>query len=103
MKERIMFLFTMDEISRIRSTIQENGTHILTVDLHGLRVKEAIKFLKNLIAADKEGYDICVIHGYLHGTAIKEAIYKQKISNRISKKYCCNGNCGMTYLKLVAS
>ncbi len=82
MSERIMFLFSRDEIKRIRDELQEDGSHLITVDMHGLKVKEAKRFLKNLIAINKEGYEMCVIHGFNHGTAIKEMVNKDSLSER---------------------
>ncbi|ADL36033.1 hypothetical protein bpr_II094 (plasmid) [Butyrivibrio proteoclasticus B316] len=102
MSERMMFLFSKGELKRIVLS-EEGGAKLITVDMHGLSVKEATRLLKNLIAVDREGYDICVIHGFTHGTKIKEALWNEKLSERIYKKTSPGYNPGRTYLKLNAA
>ena len=101
MREKMEMIFTKDEINRIVEGLQENAD-MITVDLHGLKVKDARRFLQNLMAIGQGRQDICVIHGYNHGTAIKEMIYRDLSSKRLVNKTGVKGNCGRTMLKMHA-
>ena len=95
MKEKMMMIFTKEEMSRI----SEND-HTITVDLHGLIVKDAKKLLNNLMALNRDGDDICAIHGYSHGTAIKEMINAELDNPRLVEKKGVKKNYGRTILKI---
>ena len=69
METKLMMVLTKDEMGRLTF----NG-NIITVDLHGLTTKMAERLIKNIIALDRDGHDICAIHGYHHGTSIKNMI-----------------------------
>jgi len=99
MGNRMEMIFTNDEIARITEGIK-NDVHTITVDVHGLRVKDAKRLLNNLMAINREGYDIQVIHGYSHGTAIKEMIYGKLESPRLECKKAVKRNHGRTILKM---
>ena len=51
------------------------GKPIIDIDLHGLFQEEAIKVIdKALKSADSSTYQIRLIHGYHHGTSLKNMI-----------------------------
>ena len=99
MSEKMLILFTRDELSRISDFVRKDNTHVIVVDLHGLTVKSAKRLLKNSIVLDKEYLDICVVHGYNHGTAIKEMIERDFIGARIRKLNYNDRNKGRTILR----
>lgn len=53
----------------------------VVIDVHGLSVREAKKMLKNLIAVLPVGIELIVIHGYNHGTALKQLIRSEEMSS----------------------
>ncbi len=54
------------------------GKSIIEVDLHGLFQDEAIKVIdKALKTADSSTYQIKLIHGYNHGTNLKNMIVEE--------------------------
>lgn len=87
-----------DEIKRIHPT----GTG-LSVDLHKLSVRDARRLVRNIIAISRDSMDLEVIHGYHHGTAIKEMLHTEKLSNRISGMEGVKGNLGRTILHVAAA
>ena len=100
MGNRLEMVFTKEEIARITEKVS-NNMHTITVDVHGLKVKEAQRLLKNLTALNREGYDITVIHGYTHGTAIKNMLESDQLNNpRITGKEKVKGNYGRTVIKM---
>ena len=59
---------------------------IIEVDLHGLRVDEAVKKVRSEVnKASSSVYTIRVIHGYHGGTEIKKAITDEFSYGRSSK------------------
>ena len=103
METKMQFIFTKEEIERIKEKIKENGHRTVVVDLHGLSVKKAHRMLLNLIALDRNGYDILAIHGYNHGTAIKNMITADLSSPRIQKKKTPAYNPGQTIISVNAA
>ncbi len=99
MSEKIMFLFSKEDVLRISEKMIK-GRKIIFVDMHGMKAKVAKKFLNNLISLNTEGYDMCIIHGYNHGTAIKEIVYNELSNDRIKEKKVYENNLGRTYLKI---
>ena len=76
---------------------------IIEVDLHGLRVEDAVKTVKSEVRkAPGSVYIIRLIHGYHGGTRIKEAIEDEFSYGRDDKvKSIRNGaNPGITELVL---
>jgi len=99
----MQLIFTKEEISRVKEKIRQNGTKEVIVDLHGLTVKKAQRMLTNLIAIDREGYDILAIHGFNHGTAIKNMISEDLKSARIAGKKSPSHNPGQTIISIQAA
>ena len=98
MRNRLEMVLTKEEMARVAF----NGENI-TVDLHGLVPKAAERLVKNIMALDREGYDICTIHGYNHGTALKSMITGNIKNPRLEKKVPVKGNYGRTLLKMQAA
>lgn len=86
---------TQEELERMR--IGRSDDEIM-VDLHGLSERQARRFLKNLIACMKTPFTIFAIHGYRHGTVIKNMIREKNssISRRVVRVDPCGWNPGAT-------
>ena len=97
MEEKI---FTRDQMSRIhKSTV--NGVLRIWIDVHGMKAKDAILFIKNVIACHhREQCILEIVHGFNHGTAIKDTIRQQKLTNRSYLIETDDRNPGLTYLKV---
>lgn len=72
---RMEFL-TPEDPDRIKTVDTEDGDILVSVDLHGLSVLEAKRLLNNIIAMIRRPFSLEIIHGYHHGTAIRDMIYK---------------------------
>ena len=55
---------------------ERNGKYY--IDVHGLKVYEAKSLIKNIGALMKVGDSLVVIHGYNHGTAIKDMLVTEE-------------------------
>ena len=92
-------IFTADEIKRIKEKVK-NGEREISVDLHQLTVKQAQKLMKNLIAIDREGCTMRVIHGYHGGTAIRSMVNNDLDSPKIKSRHILENNPGQTILTI---
>lgn len=92
---RCSVFMTQEELERIHAGRSDEE---ISVDLHGLSERQARRFLRNLIACMKTGFTIFVIHGYKHGTVIRNMVRDENrvISHRIVKVDPCMWNPGAT-------
>ncbi len=103
MDSKMQLVFTNDEINRISEKIRNNGSKMFCVDTHGLTVKDAKRLIQNLIVLDREESEIHIIHGFNHGTAIKEMIGNTIANPRINSKRTPANNPGITIIGLQAA
>ena len=99
MTKNMEMIFTKEEMARITEEIR-NQVNTITVDLHGLRVDEARRFLRNILALNREECDIQIIHGYHGGTALKEMVRNHFDNPRIKNRKGVKANYGRTVLKV---
>ena len=98
MENRLRIVMTKDEMERLSF-----NERLITVDLHGLTPAAAERLIRNLMALDREGYDICAIHGFNHGTALKRMILDLLQAPRLAGKEPVKGNPGRTLLRMQAA
>ncbi len=74
LKYRVEFALPIGEKYRATVKIDENGMYVVTLDVHGLKCTQAKKIINNLLNAVRQKIRLIVIHGFNHGTAIKEML-----------------------------
>ena len=77
MKERLGMVLSIEELERI--SILEG---VLFVDVHGLTRNEMVRFLKNVSLIPREPFSMTIIHGFNHGTKLKETVRYEDIISR---------------------
>lgn len=90
---RLNMILTKEDIDRVQEFPDR-----MSVDLHGKTRKEAKKLLNNIINVILHPFTIEVIHGYNHGTALKDMIFNEEINPRIISKDVPVYNIGETIL-----
>ncbi len=100
MGNKLEMVLTREEIERIKENLDKRT---IMVDLNGLKVKSAKRLLMNLMALNRDGYDIYAIHGYHGGTAIKQMITNDLSSPRLIEKRKVKRNEGVTILTMQAA
>ena len=95
--EKLKLIFTEDEIARITVDIEPECPNV-TVDVHGLKCRDAKRLINNIINLLRVRFQLKVIHGYNHGTAIKNMLATNYTNSHVRKKYLDTYNQGVTYM-----
>ncbi|TGX98806.1 hypothetical protein E5357_07530 [Hominisplanchenecus murintestinalis] len=97
---RLGMLFSQDDIARI--VVKEKGEKKLqvTVDVQGMKCKQAKRFINNIINTIREAFEMVIIHGYNHGTAIKDMLAGNFTNTHIVEQYQDPYNKGVTHMVL---
>ncbi len=101
-KSKLSMIFTNEYLDRLKEEELNDGEKILFVDVHGLHCKETKKYLNDTINASRDTFLLVVIHGYNHGTAIKEMLAYDFCNRHVRNQYFDSTNPGRTYMKIVA-
>lgn len=77
---KLRFIFTEEELKRVK--FEDDGS--ITINVHGLSKKGMQRVLQNISALVLPGQNmiIKVIHGFNHGTTLKDCIEKGEAINR---------------------
>jgi len=94
------FIMTKDEINRIKISENDSGVDV-QVDLHELRKPQAIRFLKNILNLITGPFKLSVIHGYNHGTVLKNYVNNELQNKRIIERHVLPYNMGVTVLNII--
>lgn len=98
---RMGLVMTKDEIKRIRVSETESGDVSVQVDLHELSKSKARRFIGNIFGIIRGPFRLDVIHGYNHGTVLKEYINNELDNKRIKERHVHSRNEGMTILNVI--
>ena len=96
------FIFGMKDKDRYQITRDEDGTPIVVMDYHELKVCEGRKYLNNVIAMLRYGCKLEIIHGFNHGTDMKAMVWDCQ-NDRIVSRYSPAYNPGVTFIDLAAA
>lgn len=99
--KRLYMIFSESEMKRIAISAEQNSQLSIKVDVHGLKCYEAKRFLNNLINIVQDVFILIVIHGYNHGTAIKEMLAKNFNNKHVQHQYTDPHNLGVTNMLIV--
>ena len=104
-KARLSMILTEEEMERLTFAEKEiKNKKEISADVHGLSTKKAKQFLKNIINTIMDTFYLIVIHGYTHGTAIRDMIWTTKeLGQRAGKPTCPDKNYGRTVMEIAAA
>ena len=99
---RLKMIFTQEEIDRLSITeIDENQVRIIA-DVHGMKCSQARRFINNIINAVRVAFQLIIIHGYNHGTAIKDMLSEDFSNSHIMEQHVDLYNQGVTHMLIAA-
>ena len=102
-KERLSMIFTWDELERVQIQEADSDSSVLIIaDVHGLKCCEAKRFINNIINVVRTTFQLIVIHGYNHGTAIKDMLADSFRNRHVYSQYQDRHNRGITRMYVAA-
>lgn len=105
--DRLTYILNKDEIKRveINRVNAENHKSIknqiqIMLNVHGWSVKKTEVVIDKLVKLMIGSFELCVIHGYIHGTHIKDMLTRYTNTRLVdtNSKYCLAYNPGVTYM-----
>ena len=98
-KERLQIVFSKEEISRI--TLISNADELrIVADVHGMKCYQARRFINNIINLIRTSFKLIIIHGYNHGTAIKDMLSDNFTNAHVFLKCTDPCNQGITCMQI---
>ena len=99
---RLTMILTEKELSRIHISESNGETIRITADVHGMKCYEARRFINNIINIVRTAFQLVIIHGYNHGTAIKEMLAQNFSNDHIYEQFPDPRNQGVTHMLIAA-
>lgn len=102
MLTRLSIILTTEELNRI--SVKENTEKTISIiaDVHGMKCYQAKRFINNLICLLSNVYEIIVIHGFNHGTAIRNMLHSNFSNHHIKQMFIDKQNQGVTHMLIAA-
>ncbi len=101
-RTRLKMILTQSELERIDISENRSGKIRITVDVHGMKCYEARRFINNIINIVRTAFQLVIIHGYNHGTAIKEMLAQNFSNDHIYEQFPDPRNQGVTHMLIAA-
>ncbi len=99
--KRLGLIFSNDELNRIQ-VVESLDVLRITADVHGMKCYEAKRFINNIINIVRTAFQLVIIHGYNHGTAIKDMLAVNFKNIHVSRRFEDPRNQGITYMFIAA-
>lgn len=97
---RLGMIFTQEDLGRITVRDPDSTNLRLIVDVHGMKCCQAKRFINNIINVLRTAFKLVIVHGYNHGTAIKDMLADNFMNPHVIDKYPDPYNKGVTYMIL---
>lgn len=101
-RTRLKMVLTQSEMNRIKISESRSGKIRITADVHGMKCYEARRFINNIINIVRIAFQLVIIHGYNHGTAIKEMLAQIFSNDHIYEQFPDPRNQGVTHMLIAA-
>ena len=101
-RTRLKMVLTQSEMNRIKISESRSGKIRITADVHGMKCYEARRFINNIINIVRIAFQLVIIHGYNHGTAIKEMLAQNFSNDHIYEQFPDLRNQGVTHMLIAA-
>ena len=95
---KLQLILSNNELNRLKISETSNGDIRITADVHGMKCIQAKRFINNIINVIQMVFTLIIIHGYNHGTAIKDMLATDFANAHIKANYLDPHNQGVTHL-----
>lgn len=103
-RDRLSYILPGEELGRVKYLkIVNNDILYITLDVHKWSRDKVASVLRKIVVLEREPLCISVIHGYTHGTKIKEMLCADFRNERMVHRRGYNENPGMTLLSFRAA
>lgn len=102
LKSKLSLILTETELNRISINEKTNGKLLITADVHGMKCRDAKRFINNIINIIRAAFQLIIIHGYNHGTAIKDMLAQNFSNDHIYNQFPDPYNQGVTHMFIAA-
>ncbi len=102
MKRRLELILPVNEYMRLTFTDLDGVSTQMVADVHGMKCYEARRFINNTIAIVRTDFQPTVIHGYRHGTAIRDMLADNFKNSHVREQYQDHFNQGLTHMIITA-
>ena len=96
---RLSLILTKEDMKRLKIK-ERDGVKEITIDLHRMSCSQAKRFINNIINLVRESCRLILIHGYNHGTALKDMIRSDIENSHIEAIMADAHNLGRTDILL---
>lgn len=101
-KNRLKLIFTQEEINRLKITEIDEKQVCIIADVHGMKCSQARRLINNIINVVRITFQLIIIHGYNHGTAIKDMLAENFSNSHIKEQHADLYNQGVTHMYIAA-
>ncbi|MFQ7308048.1 MAG: hypothetical protein ACLROY_05440 [Mediterraneibacter sp.] len=101
-RTRLKMVLTQEELARINISEMGSRKIQITANVHGMKCYEARRFINNIINIVRTAFQLVIIHGYNHGTAIKEMLAQNFTNSHIYEQFPDPCNQGVTHMLIAA-
>ena len=95
LKYRVDFALPIGEKKRVSYRVNVDGYMEVILDVHGLKCRQAKRIINNILNGVMQRIHLTIIHGFNHGTAIREMLPKMENSHIVDMQLD-NNNPGKT-------
>lgn len=99
---RLELMLPADEYCRLTVSETDEKSIKISADVHGMKCFEARRFINNTIAIVHTDFQLTVIHGYRHGTAIRDMLADNFENSHVREQYQDHFNQGLTHMIIAA-
>lgn len=100
--KRLKLILTTEELGRLVIVESDVVGLFVVVDVHGMTCIQARRLIKNIINTANCTFQLEVIHGYNHGTAIKDMLAEDFKNSHVSEQHQDIFNKGVTHMSIAA-
>ena len=99
--KRSIIIVQEKDAGRVRVYKKENGEMVVSVDLHNMYKEEAKRLINEIIDINHVEFSLEIIHGFNHGTILRNMVQSELKNQRIVNRYSPKWNPGSTYLVII--
>lgn len=99
--KKLELIFTEAELNRLSIKEYTRNKMRVYADVHGMKCYQARRFINNIINAIRITFELIIIHGFNHGTAIKDMFANNYSNLHIAQKYASQYNKGITHMYIL--